>query len=155
LKQWGQSQAVDSRLLGLLGPYHQHTISTFNTCSRGPTHQSLTNTGGGYSLEGVGFPYTTPRPSQSTVLPFSSRGPARSPYYPKTKHLIQDLSLTRPMATTWSSDHLVIHRNLHLCLAIANDVSLVIESTRVVWMVTLMQLGHQFNSYNLMHNQES
>jgi hypothetical protein len=59
------------------------------------------------------------------------------------------------MATTWSSNHSTIYHNLHLHLAIANDLSLVIGSTwvRVVWKVTLMQLGHKFNSYNLMHNQ--
>jgi hypothetical protein len=35
MKQWGQMQAsVDGRLLGLLGPYHQHAIGTFNTCSQ-------------------------------------------------------------------------------------------------------------------------
>jgi hypothetical protein len=33
--------------IGLLGSYHQHVISTFNTCSQGPTHRSLTDTGGG------------------------------------------------------------------------------------------------------------
>jgi hypothetical protein len=43
------------------------------------------------------------------------------------------------MAATWSSDHSVIYRNLLLRLAIANDLS----------------LGHEFNSYNLMHIQES
>jgi hypothetical protein len=59
------------------------------------------------------------------------------------------------MAATWSSDHLVIYRNLQLCLAIANDISLAIESTMVDWKVSLMQLRPQFNSYNLMHNQES
>jgi hypothetical protein len=26
---------IDDRLLDLLGSYHQHVISTFNTCSRG------------------------------------------------------------------------------------------------------------------------
>jgi hypothetical protein len=46
---------------------HQHTISTFNTCSQGPTHRSLTNTGGGYNLGGVDLPHTTPRPSQSAI----------------------------------------------------------------------------------------
>jgi hypothetical protein len=49
--------------IDLLGPYLQHAISIFNTCSRGPTHQSLTDTGGGYNLEGVGFPHHSPRPS--------------------------------------------------------------------------------------------
>jgi hypothetical protein len=44
----------------LLGPYHQHAIGTFNTCSRGPTHRSLTDTGRGYNLGGAGLPHTTP-----------------------------------------------------------------------------------------------
>jgi hypothetical protein len=44
------SQAsIDDKVLGLLGPY-QHAIGMFNTCSRGPTHRSLTDTGGGYNL---------------------------------------------------------------------------------------------------------
>jgi hypothetical protein len=59
------------------------------------------------------------------------------------------------MAATWSFDHSTIYRNLHLLLVIANDLSLAIGSTRVDWKVTLMQLGHQFNSCNLLHIQES
>jgi hypothetical protein len=36
----GKSQTpVNNRLLGLPGPYHRHTIGTFNTCSRGPTER--------------------------------------------------------------------------------------------------------------------
>jgi hypothetical protein len=67
----GLSQAsVDDELLGLLGPYHQHAIGSFNTCSQEPTHQSLTDTGGDYILEGVGFPHTNPRPFQLTVFAF-------------------------------------------------------------------------------------
>jgi hypothetical protein len=58
------------------------------------------------------------------------------------------------MATTWSSDHSAIYRSLQLCLAIANDLSLAIGSSRIDQKVTLMQLGYQFNSYNLMHIQE-
>jgi hypothetical protein len=57
-------------LLGLPGPYHRHAIDTFNTCSRGPTHRSLTNTGGGYNLGDDGLPHTTPWPSQPTVSTF-------------------------------------------------------------------------------------
>jgi hypothetical protein len=57
----GKRQAsVDNQLLGLLDPYHRHVIGTFNTCSRGPTHRSLTDTGRGYSLEDASFPHTTP-----------------------------------------------------------------------------------------------
>jgi hypothetical protein len=51
--------SVDDKLLGLLGPYHQHVIGTFNICSRVSTPRSLTNKGEGYSLEGTIFPHTT------------------------------------------------------------------------------------------------
>jgi hypothetical protein len=71
--QWssGESQtSINSRLLGLLGPYHRHAIGTFNTCSRGPTHRSLTDTDGGYNLGGAAFHVPTPRPSQPVVSPF-------------------------------------------------------------------------------------
>jgi hypothetical protein len=60
---------------GLLDSYHQHAINTVNTCSRGPTHRSLINTGGCYNLEGAGFSHITPRPSQPTVSPFHLRAP--------------------------------------------------------------------------------
>jgi hypothetical protein len=76
MKKWGQSQAsIDGRLLGLLDPYHQYTIGTFNTCSREPTHWSLTDTSGGYNFGGAGFPRTTPRPSRPAVSPFHLRVP--------------------------------------------------------------------------------
>jgi hypothetical protein len=60
-----------------------------------------------------------------------------------------------PMAALWSSDHLAIYRGLHLCLAIANDISLAIGFTRIDEKVVLIQLGYQSNFYNLMHIQES
>jgi hypothetical protein len=69
---------VVTQLYQLTDPYHQHAIGTFNTCSRGSTHRSLTNTGGGYNLEVASFPYFTSRPSQPMVLPFPPTGPARS-----------------------------------------------------------------------------
>jgi hypothetical protein len=59
------------------------------------------------------------------------------------------------MAATWSSDHSTIYRDLQLRLAIPNDLSLAIESSRMGQKITLMQLGHQLNSYNLMHIKES
>jgi hypothetical protein len=71
-------EPVDGRLLGLLGPYHQHAISTFHTCSWGPNHRSWTDTGEGYNLGGVGLPYHTVRPSQPMILHFPPKGPARS-----------------------------------------------------------------------------
>jgi hypothetical protein len=59
------------------------------------------------------------------------------------------------MASTWPSDHSDNYRGLLLHLAIANNLSLGIGFTRIDQRVILMQLGHQFNSYNLMHIQES
>jgi hypothetical protein len=59
------------------------------------------------------------------------------------------------MATTWSFEHSAIYRSLPLRLATANDLSLVIGVTRIDRKVILMQVGYQFNSYNLMHIQES
>jgi hypothetical protein len=58
------------------------------------------------------------------------------------------------MAATWCFDHSAIYPVIQLRLAIANDLSLAIGSSRIDQKVTLMQLGHQFNSYNLMHIQE-
>jgi hypothetical protein len=68
MKQWGQSQAsVDGSYSAYWSHKHQHAIGTFNTCSWGSTHQSLTDAGGGYSLEDADLPHTTPRPSWLTV----------------------------------------------------------------------------------------
>jgi hypothetical protein len=64
--------------MGSLGPYHQHVISTFNTYSWGPTHRSLTDTGGGYNLGSASLPHHTPQPSQWMVLRFPPKGPTRS-----------------------------------------------------------------------------
>jgi hypothetical protein len=69
-----KSQAsVDDKLLSILGPYHQHVIGTFNTCSRGPTHRSLISTGGGYNLGGTSFSHATPWHSQLAVSSFHLR----------------------------------------------------------------------------------
>jgi hypothetical protein len=71
--QWssGESQAsINNRLLGLPGPYHQYVIGTFNTCSQGPTKRSLTDTGGGYNLEGADSPHTHSLTFPTSCLPF-------------------------------------------------------------------------------------
>jgi hypothetical protein len=95
------SQAsVDDNLLGLLSPYHQQAIGTFNTCSWEPTHRSLTDTGGGYNLGGADFPHTTPQFSQPVVSPFHLRAP------PDLRLSIQQLSIelekkTNPKSREW------------------------------------------------------
>jgi hypothetical protein len=64
---------VVTQLHQLTGPIYQHAIGTFNTCSWGPTHWSLTDISGGYNLGGANFTHQTPRPSQPTVSAFHLR----------------------------------------------------------------------------------
>jgi hypothetical protein len=59
------------------------------------------------------------------------------------------------MIATWSFNHPAIYHTLHLHLAIANELSLAIVVTRIDQKVVVIQLGYQFDSYNLMHIQES
>jgi hypothetical protein len=141
MKQWGQRQAsIDSRLLGLLGPYHYHAIGTFNTCSRGSTHRFLIDTGGGYNLRGAGFSHITPRPFQPTVSLFHQRAPPGLQFN-QVPPLNQSAEFKKPMAATWSSDHSTNYRSLHLCLAITNDLSLVVGVASIDRKVIVMQLG--------------
>jgi hypothetical protein len=73
VNQWssGESQtSINSRLLGLPGLYHWHAIGTFNTYSWGPTEWSLTDTGGGYNLEGASLPHTHSPTFPTSCLPF-------------------------------------------------------------------------------------
>jgi hypothetical protein len=72
-KMFGQ---VVTKLLSLLGPYHQHAINTFNTCSWVPTTRSLTDTDRGYNLGGADFPHHSPHPSQLTALRFPLMAPS-------------------------------------------------------------------------------
>jgi hypothetical protein len=117
----GKSQApVDHRLLGLPGPYHRHAISAFNTCSWGPTEQSLMNTGGGYNLGGVGFPTSCPH--------FPLMAPPGLHFNQALANRPKCLVFKDLMAATWSFDHSVIYRSLHLRLSIANDLYLVVGS---------------------------
>jgi hypothetical protein len=58
------------------------------------------------------------------------------------------------MAATLYFDHSTIYHDLQLRLVIANDLSLIIEFTRIDQKVILIQLGHQSNSYDLTHIEE-
>jgi hypothetical protein len=76
MKQWGQIQAsISDRLLGLLDPYHQHTIGTFNSCSRVPTPRSLIDIGGSYHIKNIKIATTL-------SLPFPSEGSTDPPKWP-------------------------------------------------------------------------
>jgi hypothetical protein len=87
-------------------------------------------------------------------LLFSWKGPARSQVIQNLPKILR-FKFKEPMAATWSSDHLTIYHIQHLHLAIANDLSLAMGFTRIDQKVIIMQLGHQFNSYKLIHIQES
>jgi hypothetical protein len=79
------SQApVGGRLVGLSGPYHRHAIGTFNTYSRIPTPQSLTDAGGGYHIENLGIA-TTLSPS------FPSEGSSDPPNRPARSQIIHTI----------------------------------------------------------------
>jgi hypothetical protein len=118
--QWsrGVSQAPDDdQLLGLPGPYHRHAISTFNTCSCGPTKRFLTDTGGGYNLKGASLPHTHSLTFPTSCLPF--------PLVARTVSILTEFHYLNynfeffweSMAATWSFDHSTIYCSLHLCLA--------------------------------------
>jgi hypothetical protein len=70
-EEGGVSQAPDDdQLLGLPGSYRRHAIGTFNTCSRGPTEQSLIDTGRGYNLGGASLSHTHSPTFPTNCLPF-------------------------------------------------------------------------------------
>jgi hypothetical protein len=125
----GKSQAsVDNRLLGLLGPYHRHAIGTFNTCSRGSTDRFLTDTGGGYNLGGADLSRTHSPTFPNSYLHFPLRAPPGLHFNQVSVIKPKVLSFKEPMTTMWSFDHSTIYRILHLHLAIANNLSLVMGS---------------------------
>jgi hypothetical protein len=68
------SQVV-TQIHQLIGSIYKHAIGTFNVCLRGLTNRSLTDTGGGYNVEGDGFSYHTPWPFQPAVSTFHLRAP--------------------------------------------------------------------------------
>jgi hypothetical protein len=139
--QWGNGEKTSfcwqpaTRLTGLISPscdrYVQYLLvganpSVLNWHRRGATALLSTYHSPTFLTDGLPFPPTGP----------------------------SGLQFKGTYAATWPSNHSALYRGLQLCLVIANDLSLAIGSTSVYWNVTLMQLGYQFNSYNLMHNQE-
>jgi hypothetical protein len=122
---------------------HEYQPSVINRHRRGLPHRNLKIT----------IALSPPFPSECSTSP--PKWPRPVSLLSDINHRFQGSSLKRPLATTWSSDHSTIYCNLYLHLAIANGLSLAIGSTRVDWKVSLMQLRHQFNSYNLMDKKES
>jgi hypothetical protein len=120
LKQWEQSQAsINGMLLGLLGPYHQHAISTFNTCSRVPTPRYLTDTGRGYHIETSESPQHSPRPSLLSVPLIPLNGPARSPFFQKISNDLERNQTLNLVSGSLHSTSIIIY---YLSIAWANDI---------------------------------
>jgi hypothetical protein len=86
-----------TRLIGLIS---LHVISTFNTCSRVPTPQSLADTGGGYHIENlrIATALSPPFPSEGSSDP--PNGPTRSQVI--QQHLPKELERgTSPKSREW------------------------------------------------------
>jgi hypothetical protein len=115
-----KTSSVSNQLLDLPGPYHWHVIGTFTTCSRGSTHQSLIDTGGGYNLGSAGFPHTTPRPSQPAVSPFHLRANPVSSY--PNQPLPTELKGDQALNLVSGSLHSTSTITYHLSIAWANDI---------------------------------
>jgi hypothetical protein len=133
--------------INLLDPYHQYVISTFNTCSRGPTHRSLTNTGGGYNLRGAGLPHHTHRPSQLMVLHFPPKGPTRSQVkHPTiTNWTIEEKTLNLVSGSLHSTSTAIYHLSIALLMVTHQEIG----SIRMNKKVNLNATTVTYNSYKL------
>jgi hypothetical protein len=90
MNEWGQSQASSSdRLLGLLAPYHQYAIGTFNTCSRVLIPRSSTDTGWVYHIENL-------RIATTLSPPFPSEGSTDPPNWPRPIFTFNQILTTKP-----------------------------------------------------------
>jgi hypothetical protein len=94
----GFSQVV-TQLHHLTEPIYQNVIGTFNACSWGPAHQSLTDTGRGYNLGSAGFSHITPRSFQPTVFTFHLRAPLGLRV--SIQSLPKDIEGTNPKSREW------------------------------------------------------
>jgi hypothetical protein len=113
---------------------HQLTGPISPACDRyvqymlvGPTEQSLIDTGGGYNLRGAGLPRTHSPAFPTNYLCFPLMAPPGL-HFNQVPTINQSFEFKGPMVATWSFDHSAIYRSLHLRLAIANDLSLVVWS---------------------------
>jgi hypothetical protein len=116
---------VITKLHQLTGPITLSCDQYVQYLLSGANPSVLNDTGGGYSLRGVGLPHTTPRPSQLTVSTFHPRAPPCLQFSHKLPK-VSKFKFRGSMDAMWSSDHSSIYRDLHLRLAIANELSLAI-----------------------------
>jgi hypothetical protein len=124
---------------------HQNAISTFNPCSRGPTHRSITDTGGGYNLGVVGFPHTTLRPSQPAVSTFYLRAPPDLKLInsPLPKYLKREQTLNLVSGSLHSTSTATYHLSITLLMLSHTEIGL----TRINRKVNLNATMVPYNSY--------
>jgi hypothetical protein len=96
----------------LTGPYHRYANSIFNTCSWGPTHQSLTNTGGVYN--------------HLRALPGLRLSNLNIAW--KVSEMVMWTICGQPVVFR----PLNVYRSLYLCLAVANITQILARSSRVI-----------------------
>jgi hypothetical protein len=113
---------------------HQLTRPISPACDRyvqyllaGATERSLIDTGGDYNLGGAGLPHTHSPIFSTSYLRFPLMAPPDLQFN-QVPAINQNFEFKGLMAATWSFDHSAIYRSLHLCQAIANDLSLVVGS---------------------------
>jgi hypothetical protein len=119
--------------------------------NKGPTHQSLTDIDGGYSLGGANLPHHTPRPSQPMIVRFPPKGPVRSQvihsqHKPQVQCDMKHLSPTYGLSTT---QRVPKSRTTH---NIANVFQILARSSRSIQKVFILQLHFQSTPINLTHN---
>jgi hypothetical protein len=142
---------VVTQLHRLTRPIYQHAIKTFSTCSRGPTHRSLTDIGRGYKLEGAGFSHHTPPTFPTDGLHFWPKGPTRSQVIHPTlpTRLKEDQTLNLTSGSLHSTSIATYHLSIVLLMVSHQEIGL----TRVIRNVTHNASTAPYNSYK--HNAQT
>jgi hypothetical protein len=119
----------------------------FNACSRGPTHQSLTDTSRDCNLGSASFLYTTLRPSQPTVSTFHLRAPYGLRL--SNQSLPNDLKREQTLNLMSESLHSTSIATYHLNIALLTITHQEIGLTRVIRKVAPNATRLLSNSYRL------
>jgi hypothetical protein len=116
---------LTTRLTGPISPACDRYVQYLLT---GPTERSLINTSEGYNLESASLPHTHSLTFPTSCPHFPLMGPPGLHFNQVVANRPKCLVFKEPMAATWSFDHSAIYCSLHLRLAIANNLSLVVGS---------------------------
>jgi hypothetical protein len=120
-------------------------IGTFNACSQEPTHQSLTDIGGGYNLGGVSFLHTTLRHSQSMISTIH----LRAPFGLRLSNQLLSFDLKREQTLNFASGslHSTSTVTYHLSIALLMISHQEIGLTRINQKVDPIAITMLYNAY--------